>query len=231
MITLPTTELIGGLNDVLPIITDPKSSLAGVVIEWTGDSLRFTAYDVFSGGSVEWIPGTGAEGSSDDEDAPDIDWGGNDDPWRTWIWLAQAKDVIKLFTLPAKFWRAPVSIKCTAVGDLIVERVDSPRGNRELRIPGDPDKARSDVPQVHEIARQIGQQGNQLLPGAAYNHQRLGAFGAVRLHGAMAMAFGQQGQATGVMIGTRYSGFIYPVGSPSVRPFNFLRDGSGVVTS
>jgi hypothetical protein len=60
MITIPTTELIGGLTDVLPIITDPKSDLAGVVVEWDGEALHFTAYDVYSGATVLWIPGEGA---------------------------------------------------------------------------------------------------------------------------------------------------------------------------
>lgn len=231
MITIPTTELIGCINDVLPVITDPKSDLAGVVIEWTGEKLVFTAYDVYSGGSVEWFPGEGAEGEIDmpeDSDHEDINWGGDDSPWRTWIWLAQAKDILKLFTLPAKLWRFPVQIKYVATGDLMIERVDSPRGNRELRVPGDPDKARKQIPDVAAIAMAMDR-----VPGdyaaVHFNHQRLGAFGTVRPHGTMVMEFGGLSDSVGVLIGSRYRGFIHFTDAKHVRPYNFLRDGSGLV--
>lgn len=233
MITIPTTELIGGINDVLPIISDEKSNLAGIAIEWTGEKLVFTAYDVYSGGSVEWIPGEGAEGVVDDKESDyedDIEWGGDDDPWRTWIWLNSAKDILKLFKLPAKLWRFPVQIKCTMVGDLLIERVDSPRGNRELRVPGDPDKARKEIPDVAAIATALDRTLTERR-GARFNHQRLGAFGAVRPHGTMLMYFGDDNEPVGILIGSRYRGFVHFADAKNVHPFNLLRDGAGVQTA
>lgn len=230
MITIPTTELIGGLSDVLPVITDPKSALAGVVVEWTGEALRFTTYDVYSGACVEWVPGEGAEGEigdGDEAEDDDIAWGGDDDPWRTWIWLDHAKDIVKLFKLPAKLWRFPVQIKCTVAGDLMFERVDSPRGNRELRIPGDLDKARRDVPDVTAIANAYDRTPTEHAAGR-FNAARLGAFGAVRPHGLMQMEFGTVNEPVGVRIGSRFHGFIYFADAKNVRPYNSLRDGAGV---
>lgn len=233
VITIPTTELIGGINDVLPIITDPKSSLAGIVVEWTGEKLVFTAYDVYSGGSVEWIPGEGAEGEIDlpeGSEQEDIDWGGDDEPWRTWIWLDSAKEILKLFKLPAKLWRFPVRIKCTVAGDLQIERVDSPRGNRDLRVPGDPDKARKEIPGVAAIATAEDRTLTERR-GARFNHQRLGAFGTVRPHGLMLMHFGDDNEPVSVLIGSRYRGFIHFADAKNVRPFSLLRDGKGLVAS
>jgi hypothetical protein len=234
VITIPTTELIGGIQDMLPVILDEKSNLAGLVVEWDGDALHFTAYDVYSGATVAWVPGEGAEGEFDEDkgrEDDDIRWGGDDAPWRTWIWLPQAKEIVKLFKLPAKLWRTPVQIKCTPGGDLIIERTDSPRGNRELRVEGDPDKARKDVPDVRVMARTMGTGEFDPVAPIGFFHGRLGAFGAARAHGTLAMAFGGEGEPIGITMGSRYAGFIYPSGAQGVHPYSFLRDGSGMVTA
>lgn len=231
MITIPTTELIGGIQDMLPHITDEKSSLAGLAVEWDGNALHFTAYDVYSGATVEWIPGEGAEGEiGDGDDLEDYDWGGDDAPWRTWIWLPAAKEILKLFKLPAKLWRFPVTIKCTPGGDLIIERTDSPRADRYLRVAGDPDFARKNIPDVRNIATSP-ENTDTPKECQSYFHARLGAFGAARAHGTLTMFFGADSEPTGIMMGTRYRGFIYPSGAKGVRPFSLLRDGSGLVTS
>jgi hypothetical protein len=231
MITMPTTELIGCLSDVLPQISDEKGALAGVKVAWDGESLHFTTYDVHSGATIEWTPGQGAEGDMQhgpegSEWDDDINWGGDDDPWETWVWLPHAKDIVKLFKLPAKLWRFPVTLKCTAVGDLIVERVDSPRGNRELRLPGDRDMLRK-IPDVRAEVDKVVRLLASRQAEAKFNHQRLGAFGSVRLHGTMVMTFGADDAPTAVRIGSRFAGFLYPVGAKNVRPYSFLRDASG----
>jgi hypothetical protein len=232
MITIPTTELIGGIQDMLPIVLDDKSDLAGLAIEWDGESLHFTAYDVFAAATVQWTPGEGAEGDiGDDVDRDDdVAWGGDDSPWRTWIYLDAAKEIVKLFKLPAKLWRTPVTLKCTPTGDLLIERIDSPRGNRELRVPGDPDKARRDIPAVEAIRHPLGIGINGTLATASFFHARLGAFGAARAHGTLCMIYGGAGEPVAITMGSRYAGFIYPTDTKNVRPFNFLRDGAGVVT-
>jgi hypothetical protein len=235
VITIPTTELIGGISDVLPIILDPKSDLAGLVVEWDGESLHFTAYDVFAAATVAWTPGEGAERddqiqteSSDSGYEPE--WGGDDAPWRTWIWLDSAKEILKLFKLPAKLWRFPVTLKCSPTGDrLILERTDSPRGDRLLTVPADPDKARREIPDVRAIA--LGLKNTDASVCQSYFHSRLGAFGTARAHGTLTMFFGSENEPTAIMMGSRYRGFIYPTDAKHVRPFNLLRDGTGLVTS
>lgn len=234
MITLPTTELIGGIQDMLPIVLDDKSDLAGLAIEWDGEALHFTAYDVFAAATVAWFPGEGAEGDveENDEDLVDQeDWGGDDSPWRTWIYLDAAKEIVKLFKLPAKLWRTPVTLKCTPGGDLLIERVDSPRGNRELRVPGDPDKARRDIPTPDAIRNPLGIGISGFPESVDFFHARLGAFGAARAHGTLTMKFGSADNPVAVAMGRRYAGFIYPTSTKNVRPFNFLRDGAGLVTA
>ncbi len=227
MITLPTTELIGCLTDVLPQISDEKGALAGVRVAWTGESLTFTTYDVYAGAVVEWVPGEGAEGDIDDDDNETlyVEWGGDDDPWATWIWLPQAKEILKLFKLPAKLWRFPVQVKCTLAGDLIVERVDSPRGNRELRIPGDPDMLKR-IPDVRAAAESVIAAGATLRDHVGFAAGRIGAFGAIRPHGALALRFGPGGDPVAVTAGSRFAGFIYPQGE-TPRRYSVLRDGAG----
>jgi hypothetical protein len=235
MITIPTTELIGGIQDMLPIVLDDKSNLAGLAIEWDGESLHFTAYDVFAAATVKWTPGEGAEGEIDEDSPPeygtDVNWGGDDSPWRTWIYLDAAKEIVKLFKLPAKLWRTPVTLKCTPVGDLLIERVDSPRGNRELRVPGDPDKARRDIPNVRAIQMHVGDEIGGPRESVGFFHARLGAFGAARAHGTLCMVFGGVSEPVGITMGSRYAGFIYPTDTKNVRPFSFLRDGASLVAS
>lgn len=232
MITIPTTELIGGINDVLPVITDPKSATAGIVVEWDGEALSFTAYDVYSAATVRWLPGDGAEGEIGDDDQDEIDWGGDDNPWRTWIWLDSAKEILKIFKLPAKLWRVPVTLKCSPTGDrLIVEREDGPVGERLLTIPGDHGKAIREVPDVRKQA-EAADAVRAPRTGIGFSPNRLGALCAtVRPHGTLAMAFAEGlDEPVGIQIGTRYAAWIYTAGARNVRPYNALRDGTGVMT-
>lgn len=236
MITIPTTELIGGLTDVLPQITDEKSDYAGVLINWDGTSLHFTAYDVQSAATVYWTPGEGAESTDEDEGTPggggtfpDVDWGGDDAPWRTWIGVASAKEIVKLFKLPAKLWRFPVALKCSPTGDrLIVEREDGPRVGRTLMVWADPGKVHS-VPDVRDVAyaedREVATDGH--LEIAAY---RLAAFGNVRGHGVLRLELGGPNEPIGVTMGQRFAGFVYRSGAKGVHRYNVLRDGAGLVT-
>lgn len=231
MITIPTTELIGCLTDVLPIITDPKSELAGVQVEWDGESLHFTAYDVYSGGTVEWPPGLGAEGEpNEDSEADDPEWGGDDAPWSTWIRLDQVKDILKLFKLPAKLWRFPVTVKCSPTGDrLIIEREDGPRVGRQLMLQAEPGML-AKIPNVRTYTTDRDMTPTMRM-NAVFTGYRLAAFGAVRPHGLMHMEFGQDGDPVAVNIGSRYRGFIYPSTAKHVPRFNLLRDGAGVHVS
>jgi hypothetical protein len=231
MITIPTTELIGGLTDVLPHISDEKGATAGVAIEWDGEALRFTVDDHLSGVTVTWVPGEGAEGSQEErekEDAEDddIEWGGEDEPWRVFIWPAQAKEIVKLFKLPAKLWRFPVTLKASSPSRdrLIIEREDGPRVGRLLMVQTDQDV----LPKLRDPAAVSAYHTEEPAGSTAFAHTRIGAFGAARFHGAMTISYGGVGNPAVVHMGTRLTGYIYPTGAKP-RPFNVLRDGAGVM--
>lgn len=233
MITIPTTELIGCLSDVLPVVVDQKESPTwGVAIAWDGESLHFTSYDIYSAASVVWTPGEGAEGETvEDEDDEEVIWGGDDAPWNTFIYVSSVKEIIKLFKLPAKLWRAPVAIKCSIGEDkLIIERIDSPAADRVLTVPGAPEVLRQ-IPDVRGIAANAKTDVENAGNYARFANTRLGAFGTVRLHGTMTMAFGGIDDPVGVTIGRRFAGYIYQTGARNVRPRSFLRDGAGLHVS
>lgn len=232
MITIPTTELIGGLTDVLPTILDPKAELAGVKVAWDGESLHFTTYDVYAGATVEWTPGEGAEGepNEDPEGGQEPAWGGEDAPWATWIRYEQAKEILKLFKLPAKLWRFPVSVKCSPTGDrLIIEREDGPRVGRQLMIQAEPEML-AKIPNVRTYVEDRGAERTQ-RGHVTFTAQRLAAFGAVRAHGLMTMVFGRDIDPAAIIIGSRFCGFLYPSTAEGVRPYSLLRDGSGMHVS
>jgi hypothetical protein len=225
MITIPTTELIGCIGDVLPIAGDNKESETwGIKIDWDGEALRFAAYDILIGGQVEWTPGEGLE--SEDETGELIDWGGEDAPWQTFIHADQAKEIVKLFKLPAKLAFVPVRLKCSPTGNqLTVERVDSPHADRVLTIPGFPEVALNRFPLMSDK----GPLPN-VIPAAKlfFSNALLGAFGPVRSHGVMCVTAGDASEPVEIWIGNRFSGFIYQAGA-KVHRYNVIRDGAGVL--
>lgn len=231
MITIPTTELIGCLSAVLPITLDPKdNSLAGVAIEWDGEALHFTVYDVASGATVRWIPGEGAEGEVGDDESDDYaSWGGEDSPWRVFIAHADAKEIVKLFKLPAKLWRYPVSLKVNLSSTkLIIERNDMSRGERLLTVSTDNAVLRN-IPNVRERVEQVASEMNVPSANPCFNGLRLASLGASTAYGVLSFSFLDDGMV-GAQAGTRYAAFVYQSGT-NPRPYNFLRDGTGLHTS
>lgn len=229
VITIPTSELTGCITDALCVFTTPPKNnpLSGVAIEWDGESLHFTAYDIYSGATVEWTPGNGDEQREGEDDAElDVDWGGTDDPWRVFVAYDDAKEIIKLFRLPAKLWRTPVTLKVNAIGTkLTVERDDSRRGERLLLVPTDNNQLRN-VPPVREWADKTATNPAD-ISAVAFSPARLGAFGVVRAHGNAVLRFGGEGHPVGIRIGSRFAGFLFEARA-TVHRYNVLRDGSGV---
>lgn len=246
MITIPTSELIGGLSDVLPHISDPKgSATSGVKIAWTGEALVFTTYDVYSGVDVHWIPGEGDEaevqGDQEDEvgDGYSITWGGEDDPWSTFVYYEQAKEIVKVFKLPAKLWRMPVTLKCSPTGDRVtIEREDGPRVGRFLQVQADPGMTKN-IPDVRAIAYAEDRGEVDGVPSLAtfspsppvvvFSPTRLAAFGLGRPLGVLRLVLGNPNEPAGIMMGRRLAGFIYQSDAKGVHPYSVLRDGAGVV--
>lgn len=255
-ITIPTTELIGCINDVLPTVLNPKAELYGLAIEWqpitvttegltveTREmSLRFTAYDVQAGATVEWVPGEGAEGQINEGDEDNFDepnWGGDADPFRVFVRGDHAKDIIKVFKLPAKLWRFPVTLKVNpSQSKLIIEREDGPTAERLLTVPTANDLLRH-IPDVHAIATALdvtpawmqGDGDGNFSPFILnYSNARFAALGAVRFHGITRIYPNAIDEPTQIRMGTRYHAFLYREGA-KVQRFNLLRDGVGVLAS
>lgn len=228
MLTIPTTELVNCITETLAHVQDPKhSETAGIVLSWSGEALDFAAYDPLSGAEVTWVPGEGAEGDFDDENAEEIAWGGDDAPWRIFIVYADAKEIVKLFKLPAKFWRYPVKLKVNALGTkLTIERDDMARGERLLVVSTYNDVLKR-IPDIHTVAASAQGDGTRRevsLPG-----HRIAPFGLAARHGEMRLALhGGDNEPVGVLVGSRVIGFVF---LPGKAGFNMLRHGSGVHVS
>lgn len=241
-ITIPTSELLGGINDVLPTVLDPKSSLAGFALEWThnfgadvntDESLRFTAYDVRAGATVEWVPGEGEEaevqGDQEDEvgDGDSITWGGDAAPFRVFVTLADAKEIVKLFKLPAKLWRTPVTLEVSPIGSrLIIERHDSALSERFLSVETY-NHVLKELPDVRKIATSNDYAPAESLDALAYPNYRFAALAAARPHGIMRITPNGPHEPTQVTMGARFHAFLYREGAKVTR-HSFLRDATGL---
>lgn len=246
MITIPTSELIGGISDVLAFAPDDKEDpFHGVLISWDGDALRFSAFDVLSGGASTWVPGLGDERVLDDqEDVPeafDVRWGDDDSghSWSVFVNRLDAKEIVKVYKLAAKFALTPVTIETNWTGTrLIIARkrqewctqhtmtVDTP--NREI-VEGFPD--------ITELTRRVSVvNGNADPAPMTYSPVTLARFGAVRFWPAELTWCGPDNMTT-VKVGDRFSGFLFPSGAgrqtaaKAVSGRLDLRHGSGVHVS
>lgn len=120
-ITIPTAELLGVLTDVVEFAdADKESPHYGVLLSWSGDTGRLTAqaYNGLAGAEARWEPDTGREslglGEAGKEafDASEQEWGADDDheEWSAFLALSDVKDILKVFKVPATFWRLPLQI-------------------------------------------------------------------------------------------------------------------------
>lgn len=212
MITIPTSELLGLITDVIGFAPASKDNPdCGILIEWDGvDALHAAAYDVLSAGRSTWVPGEGEESEEQGDEAQDVArWGSDDTPWRVFISAEDAREIVKTFKLPAKFRLVPLLMKCTMNGGhLYIERTkDTGRTAHIAMFRSDSDRA-AKFPDVCAIAREATD-ATEDTSGETFSPSRLAAFGAVRAHGVMHLTFGEAGVPSAVTIGSRFIGFIY----------------------
>jgi hypothetical protein len=214
MLTIPTSELIGLITDVIGFAPSAKDDPSnGILIEWDGHELSAAGYDVLSGGVSTWTPGEGQEGSLDDSegahDATDIDWGGDDSPWKVFISGADAREIVKTFKLPAKLWRVPLLVKCSPTGSsLFVERTKETGRTAHLAMFRSDTDLAAKFPDIRAIAASA-RRFTRPADNEVFAAQRLATFGAVRPHGLMDITFGAENIPSAVNIGVRFVGFIY----------------------
>lgn len=231
-ITIPTAELVDTLAEALAFTPlDKDNYWHGVLIEWDGEALHVSAYDVLSGARISWIPGTGAEERADEEvDVPSF--GGDDAPWRVFLSVPSVKEVVKTYKLAAKFAQVPLLLKVTPTGSaLIVERSRDTGQSQHMGMwPSDPDRA-DKIPDVGGIAGLSDGPGVPLV-GTTLSAFRLAAFAAAARHGVLVLTHGDPISLTA---GDTFAGFLYPNGvnsaAASVRnsaAADLLRSGSGL---
>lgn len=218
-LTIPTAELTGLLTDVLafaPVVKDDPNR--GVLIEWDGETLYASAYDVLSGARSSWTPGEGQEGEVSENEAgyPETSLLGGDDPaWRAFVAYDDAKEIVKVFKLPAKRWWVPVTVKISPTGSrLTIERTGD-LGPTEALLSARIDiDATAKFPGVQEIvdAAKDEHDARTLSYGETYSPYRLAAFGTVRSHGPLVLQF-TPGPTVARMGDDRLIGFIWPNGA------------------
>lgn len=255
MITIPTSELIGGISDVIAFAADDKDDPQhGIVIAWNGEELSFAATDAMTGAVSTWTSGMGDERFTDDlagmrgtadlvEALRGVTWGTAIDgnlPWRVFVSHADAKDIVKVFKLPEKFRLTPVMLEPAASGArLIVARERQVWCNRcTVTVDASPDNLakfpRVEIFAQRALAREIGDQPEGPLT-VTFNQLYLARLGAVRDYPCR-LVYNGEGAPTGVSVGATFVGFIYPTGmskSTAARAARGvdLRHGAGLVTS
>lgn len=212
MLTIPTSELLGLITDVIGFAPASKDNPnAGVLIQWDGEDLHAAAYDVLSAGRSTWTPGEGDETDWEENESGDIDidWGGIDDPWRVFISAEDAREIVKTFKLPAKFRLVPLLVKCAIDGGhLFIERThDTGRTAHIAMFRSDMDRA-AKFPDVRAIANGAADHTSPVIT-ETFSPSRLAAFGTARAYDSMLITFGAEGQPSAVRIGSRFIGFIY----------------------
>lgn len=220
-LTIPTAELTGLLNDVLPFVPATKDDpYRGVLIAWDNDSaeLSASAYDVLSGARSTWVYGEGQEGDHDEEhaEANGIVYGPRDDDpsWQVFISADDAREIVKVFKLPAKRWWVPLTVKVSPTGArLTVERTGDHGPTEALQSVRTVELV-AGFPNIVGITERF-QRGLTDLAAMApershitFSPYRLAAFGAVRAHGALELTFTDG--PTVARMGERFVGFIFP---------------------
>lgn len=219
-ITIPTTELVGLISDVIGFAPAHKdASGRGVLIEWDGGHLTASAHDVLSGGESRWVPGEGEDADYDSEqDATlGVNWGSDEDDrrFRVFVHLDDAKEIVKVFKLAFKYRLTPVTLEA-GLGVLYVERARQPwctAHTMRIETAGEDDVAV--FPRIAGMIQASTSTGMQpLFDPLTYNLSRLAQFGAVRPLGLFSLRYQGPSELSAVTIGSTFVGFIYPSSAP-----------------
>lgn len=243
MITIPTSELVTVLSGALAFAPVVKTDqLRGIQIEWDGEALHASAYDVLSGARVSWWDGAGREGAGDDaDDVSDLNihYGGDDAPWRAFVSYDDVTDLLKTFKVSAKLWWIPVNLKVNPMGTRLLAERTSGYGKPEatMAVKADLDVTHK-FPDVKGICDYVLAGAHALRDQVQFAPHRLAAYGSVQVGEVMRLTFGVDGDPTIVQMGTRVVGFAHPIGAQRSEararqegPSSFLRSGAGVHVS
>lgn len=210
MITIPTGDLTGILADTIPFAldTDDLPFLNCVHIEWDGQQLHALTTDRFRVGISTWEPGDIGPGEEAQDDMF-TNWGTGDDPWATTLSLADAKELVKVFSLGKKELQTPLTLDYEQERDRTTVKRSRDTGHSAITIVAEGTGA--EFPNVRKLLNDTDKAGR--APGLAFNARFLADFGKVRPRGPLELKFtGKQGDGlTHVRIGDRFVGGIVPI--------------------
>jgi hypothetical protein len=250
VITIPTSELLGLLTDVLafsPVVKDDPRR--GVLFEWDGENLHASAYDVLSAGRSTWMPGGGQEGevnrTGNDAVPEDFRWGSDEPAWKAFVGFDDAKAIINAFKVAPKLWWIPLSVKISPTGGRLTIERSGEFGKPAALITVTSDaETTAKFPDVCDmwgtLQQDIETHEHDRIGSISFSPYRLAAFGTVRAHGVLDLEFAGEDGAVSASMGNRFVGFIYPAGASRAAATavasasaggDLLRHGTGVHVS
>lgn len=210
-LTIPTAELVGTLADVVPFASTDTDleTLNAVHLEWDGERLHAYGTDLYASGWSTWHPEHEPLGPPAQDDLL-THWGtGDDTPWETTLALADAIEITKVFKLPAKEGRIPLSM--TVGDDRILVRRARELGHSALMLEFG---TRGDVtfPPVRDHVA-ASERFATATREIRLDSKRLAQFARVRNHGPFVLYLAGEEYPALVRIGTRFTGLIHPEGT------------------
>lgn len=216
MLTIPTCELVGAIQDVAPMAWDDDTlpALNVVHLELDDDHLHTMATDRYRVGWSRWTPADPPE--EPEQERLDADWGWDDEPWSCSLTLADAQHLVKVFALPTKEGWTPVTVE---------------HGTRRLTVARSADTGHPAYTAVYEtVAAQFPDIRRMLarrstvddIQQIAFSARYLADFGKVRPFGPLEMWFTGRHTLCHVRIGDRFTGAIVPVRTQDDAPVDHL---------
>lgn len=224
MITIPTGDFVGILNDVIPFAArdDDLPDVNCVRIEWSGEQMHALTTDRYRIGWSTWDPDDEHEGEHQDDLF--TRWGGTDEPWAVTVSLDDAKDLAAHYKLGPKEHMTPLTVEH--------------EGDR-LRVARSRDTGYSAIttlvrdefvmfPDVRQILRDAA--AVQFVSGLSFNAKYLADFAKVRPRGPLVMQFTGPGKVAHVSIGSRFTGAIMTISEAApAKPQDEQIDGQEVL--
>jgi hypothetical protein len=217
-LTVPTYDLVGLLNDVIPFASTDKAitSTHAVLVEWDGDQLHAYATNRFVAGWSRWTPGDDAPEDPDpDQDALFGDYGGDDAPWRVLLHLQVAKHIAASFKLAGGAGWQPLTVE--KYGDELRIRRDRDQGLPALKYNA-PGVLTATFPslrkELQRVVDEVTVPPGTTRPGVdkvAVSADLLAKFGKVRDYGPLQLWFRDRTGLVLVRCGDRFTGGIAPV--------------------
>jgi hypothetical protein len=207
MLTIPTGELVGTLQDVIPFAATDKElpAINAIRLEWDGDRLHAYATDHYVAGWATWHPDDDPvdppkEGVQDDLFA---DWGSGDTGWQATLPLPDVLELVKVYKLPAKVDRIPLEV--TVEFPKVTIRRRPADGHSAITTTFEARQGMDGFPDVRTL---IGNPEPVPTPTdlLQVDAKRLAAFAKVRYHGPLRLYPPDGAGPVKVRIGDRFTG-------------------------